>query len=73
MVGGTTESDFSDVLRVHGYERSKKKQKQQQNPFPLWLEAQLKSKTASLPTPLDYGSAGNAVKGQDERPTAGRP
>src|SRR5438067_5609759 len=26
-----------------------------------------KSKGASLPTPLDYGGAGNAVQGQDER------
>lgn len=37
------------------------------NPFPLRLEAQLKSKSASLPTPLDYGGVGNAVKGRDER------
>src|SRR5215467_5841753 len=38
-----------------------------QNPFQGRLEAQLKSKSASLPTPLDYGGAGNAVKGRDER------
>jgi hypothetical protein len=42
-------------------------QKQQQHPIPLRLEAQLKSKNASLPTWLDDGGAGNAVKGQDER------
>ncbi len=52
---------------------ARKEQEQKQNPFPLRLEAQLKSKTASLPTPLDYGGAENAVKGRDERPTAGRP
>src|SRR5215471_10390044 len=38
-----------------------------QNPLQGRLEAQLKSKSASLPTPLDYGGAGNAVKGRDER------
>src|SRR5215467_13947176 len=38
-----------------------------QNPFQGRLEAQLKSKSASLPTSLDYGGAGNAVKGRDER------
>src|SRR6266851_5489101 len=43
-------------------------QKQKQHPIPPRLEAQLKSKGASLPTQDDYGGAGNAVKGQDERP-----
>ena len=42
-------------------------QKQKQHPIPLRLEAPLKSKSASLPTRLDSGGAGNAVKGQDER------
>jgi len=42
-------------------------QQQKQHPIPLRLKAQLKSKSASLPTQLDDGGAGNAVKGQDER------
>jgi hypothetical protein len=37
----------------------------------LRLEAQLKSKSASLPTRRDDGGAGNAVKGQDERQKPG--
>src|SRR5437868_13887684 len=41
--------------------------KQKQHPIPLRLKAPLKSKSASLPTRLDSGGAGNAVKGQDER------
>src|SRR5215469_12517982 len=56
-------------LRVLGHERNNKTKRQ--NPFPLWLEAQPKSKGASLPTPLDCGGAENSVKGRDERPTAG--
>jgi hypothetical protein len=35
--------------------------------FPAKVGSSAKSKTASLPTPLDGGGAGNAVKGQDER------
>jgi hypothetical protein len=46
-------------------------QKQQQHPIPLRLEAPLKSKSAPLPTQLDDGGAGNAVKGQDERQNRG--
>jgi hypothetical protein len=46
-------------------------QKQKQHPIPPRLEAPLKSKSASLPTQVDDGGAGNAVKGQDETPTAG--
>src|SRR6266436_5644817 len=42
-------------------------QKQKQHPIRLRLEAQQKSKSASLPTRPDSGGAGNAVKGQDER------
>jgi hypothetical protein len=41
-------------------------QKQKQHPIPPRLEAPLKSKSASLPTQVDDGGAGNAVKGQDE-------
>ena len=41
--------------------------KQKQQPIPLRLEAPRKSKSATLPTRLDDGGAGNAVKGQDER------
>ncbi len=41
--------------------------KQKQQPIPLRLEAPLKSKSATLPTRLDDGGSGNAVKGQDER------
>ena len=40
---------------------------QKQHPNPLRLEAPLKSQSAALPTQLDSGGAGNAVKGQDER------
>jgi hypothetical protein len=35
--------------------------------FPAKVGSSAKSKGASLPTPLDGGRAGNAVKGQDER------
>jgi hypothetical protein len=35
--------------------------------FSARVGSSAKSKGASLPTPLDGGSAGNAVKGQDER------
>src|SRR5882724_869700 len=35
--------------------------------LPLRLEAPLKSKGATLPTPFDYGGDENAVKGRDER------
>ena len=35
--------------------------------FSAKVGSSAKSKGASLPTPLDYGGAGNAVKGQDER------
>jgi len=35
--------------------------------FSAKVGSSAKSKGASLPTPLDGGGAGNAVKGQDER------
>ena len=42
-------------------------QKQKQHPIPAKVGSSAKSKSASLPTQLDSGGAGNAVKGQDER------
>jgi hypothetical protein len=42
------------------------KKRQKQN-LPGKVGSSAKSKPASLPTPLDCGGAGNAVKGQDER------
>src|SRR5215467_7126700 len=68
MVGGTTESDCKQhcefsVMSTTATAEARAKA----TPFLRRLEAQLKSKSASLPTPLDGGGAGNAVKGQDER------
>src|SRR5690242_18091351 len=45
---------------------STKKQRQKQNRSTK-VGSSAKSKGASLPTPLDGGGAGNAVKGRDER------
>ena len=47
-------------------EVQKQYQEQKQNPAGK-VGSSAKSKSASLPTPLDCGGAGNAVKGQDER------
>ena len=62
-------SDLEQSCEFSVMSERRKKQEQNQKPTPpLRLEAQLKSKSASLPTPLDCGGAENLVKGRDERP-----
>ena len=64
MVGGTTESGLCKTAsslvmstKITGKGKT----------FSAKVGSSAKSKGASLPTPLDGGSAGNAVKGHDER------
>src|SRR6476646_8544629 len=64
MVGGTTESGFSKTASSSVMST---KIKGKGKTFSAKVGSAAKNKGASLPTPLDGGGAGNAVKGQDER------
>ena len=64
MVGGTTESGFSKTASSSVMST---KIKGKGKTFPAKVGSSAKSKGASLPTALDGGGAGNAVKGQAER------
>jgi len=63
MIGGTP--NWWNAERFSNCELLVMNRKKQN--LPLRLEAPLKSKGATLPTPFDYGGDENAVKGRDER------